>query len=387
MRRMLYESRMVPRPAGELEQALLQRGPELLAAAAGSPLAPGGTAVDGSFEIDLPAHWAGVDFAKRVQVTLGVARHMDGRLLLPVSWAGEPGRHLFPVFDGTLEVGPMFRELSELTLAGSYRVPLGPVGAALDVAVLHAAARDTAARLVQGLAAVLTSGELPPAPPPPRDLPASPLRVRHVMSPDPLVVAPGVGLRHAARVLLAAGVSAVPVVAEDGALVGVLSEHDLLAKEARRRYGFGSAVQQEQVRRDAVTAGQACTSPARVIAPGALVSDAARQMLDHRVNRLVVVDHGAIVGIVSRRDVLRALVRDSEQVAAAVEAALAALGADGARVQVSEDGLAVIGGTVRLRSVAAQVHAVAAGIEGVVAVDTRDLRYQDDDVLAIMPMV
>lgn len=162
MRRMLYESRMVALPAAVIERTLLTHGPELLARAAGSQLWPVDGA-DGSFGIDLPAQWAGVDFVKRVQVTLGPPRRLGGRLLLPISWAGAPGKHLFPVFDGTLEVGELFRDLSELTLAGSYRVPLGPVGAALDATVLHAAARDTAARLVQALAEVLTDARVQPA--------------------------------------------------------------------------------------------------------------------------------------------------------------------------------------------------------------------------------
>lgn len=149
MRRMLYESRMVARPAAVVEQVVLAHGPDLLARAAGSPLWPG---EDGSFGIDLPAHWAGVEFVKRVQVLLGQPARVGPRLVLPISWAGAPGRHLFPVFDGTLEVGAVFHDMSELTLAGSYRVPLGPVGLALDATVLHAAARDTAGRLVQALA-------------------------------------------------------------------------------------------------------------------------------------------------------------------------------------------------------------------------------------------
>lgn len=386
MRRMLYESRMVSRPAADIEQALLERAPELLAAAAGSALWRDDSDVDGSFGIDLPAHWAGIDFAKRVQVTVGVARHIAGRLVLPLNWSGEPGKHLFPVFEGTLEVGPMFRDVSELTLAGSYRVPLGPLGAALDAAVLHAAARDTAARLVEGLATVLAEGELPEASAPPRDTPAAPLRVRHVMTHDPLVVAPATGLRAAARAMLASGVSAVPVVAEDGALLGMLSEHDLLAKEARRRFGFGKVIDHEFDIRDAATAGEACTRPARVTTPETFLADAARAMLDQDVNRLVVIDDGAIVGIVSRRDVLEALVRDPHEVEIAVQAALAQLGAEGAQARVGDDGVVVVAGTVRLRSVAAQIADVVAGVEGVIAVDTDGLRYREDDVLPAMPM-
>lgn len=386
MRRMLYESRMVSRPAADIEQALRERAPELLAAAAGSALWRDDSDVDGSFGIDLPAHWAGIDFAKRVQVNVGVARHIAGRLVLPVNWSGEPGKHLFPVFEGTLEVGPMFRDLSELTLAGSYRVPLGPIGAALDAAVLHAAARDTAARLVEGLTSVLTEGDLPEASAPPQDTPDAPLRVRHVMTPDPLVITPATSLRAAARAMLASGVSAVPVVAEDGALLGMLSEHDLLAKEARRRFGFGKEIDREYDIRDATTAGEACTRPARVTTPETFLADVAREMLDEDINRLVVIDEGAIVGIVSRRDVLEALVRDPHEVEIAVQTALAQLGAEGAQASVGDDGVVVVAGTVRLRSVAAQIADVVAGVEGVMAVDTDGLRYLEDDVLPAMPL-
>jgi hypothetical protein len=152
---MLFESRMIRRPAAEIERALLDHGPDLLAQAAGSTLWPGESGADDSFAIDLPAQWAGIDLAKRVQVSLGTPRRLAGRLILPIAWSSAPGRHLFPLFDGTIEVEALYRDVTELTLAGSYRVPLGPVGAALDTALLQAAARDTAARLVEALAAIL----------------------------------------------------------------------------------------------------------------------------------------------------------------------------------------------------------------------------------------
>ena len=155
MRRMLFESRMIRRPAAEVERALLDHGPSLLAQAAGSTLSPGAQGNEESFAIDLPAQWAGIDLAKRVQVSFGSPRRLAGRLILPLAWSGAPGRHLFPMFDGTLEVEALYRDVTELTLAGSYRVPLGPLGAALDTALLQAAARDTAARLVEALADIL----------------------------------------------------------------------------------------------------------------------------------------------------------------------------------------------------------------------------------------
>jgi len=163
MRRMLFESRMIRRPAAEVERALLDHGPDLLAQAAGSPLSAGEPGNENSFGIDLPAQWAGIDVGKRVHVCFGTPRRLAGRLILPLAWSGAPGRHLFPMFDGTLEVETLYRDVTELTLAGSYRVPLGPVGAALDTALLQAIARDTAARLVQALAGIL--GDPAHAPP------------------------------------------------------------------------------------------------------------------------------------------------------------------------------------------------------------------------------
>ena len=52
------------------------------------------------------------------------------------------------------------------------------------------------------------------------------------------------------------------------------------------------------------------TSPAITIRPKATTAQAARLMLENRINRLPVVEHGRLVGVVTRVDVLEALTND-----------------------------------------------------------------------------
>jgi CBS domain-containing protein len=56
------------------------------------------------------------------------------------------------------------------------------------------------------------------------------------------------------------------------------------------------------------------TSPPLTIAPSRGVADAAVTMLDENVSRLPVVDHGRLVGIVTRHDLVRAFARSDEQI-------------------------------------------------------------------------
>jgi len=142
------------------------------------------------------------------------------------------------------------------------------------------------------------------------------MKVKQVMTTAVATVGPTTPLKDVARLLERRRISGVPVVDRDGTVLGVVSEGDVLAKEqgsietARRlwqRRDQEHAVR--RVKRGAVTAGEAMTSPAVVIGPARAVATAARIMLDRGVNRLPVVEEGRLVGIVTRADLVRAFAR------------------------------------------------------------------------------
>ena len=114
-------------------------------------------------------------------------------------------------------------------------------------------------------------------------------------------------------------VSALPVVDDHDRVVGVVSEGDLLLKEAYADRPSGSPRlllrRPERVKAAALTAAGLMTSPAVTVTPEATAATAAQVMLGEKVKRLPVVDDtGRLVGIVSRADVLGAYDRPDEQI-------------------------------------------------------------------------
>ncbi len=146
------------------------------------------------------------------------------------------------------------------------------------------------------------------------------MRVEKVMTRDVVTVAEDAPIKDVATLLTRNHISGVPVCDADGAVVGVVSEADVLRKEeglspdlgGRLRWLF-RRLDGELAKVAARTAREAMTSPALTIRPTQQVSEAAHLMLAHRINRLPVVSRGKLVGIVSRADLLRAFERsDSE---------------------------------------------------------------------------
>jgi CBS domain-containing protein len=384
MKRSICTYRTVAGDPTAVERAFLAASGELLRRATASEDTP--PAGDGSLLIDLDTDVAHVHFAKQIRMSIGVARRDHSRVVLPVTWYADPGRRTFPRFVGTLEWEPLAHDLGQLTLAGTYDTPMGVVGGAADATLLRNVAHRAAERLTENLARELKaaiSGEgVPPAPAPTG---RSPLLVGDVMTANPLVVDESLPLRTAALLLHSADISGLPVVAADGGLVGVLSEADLLAKEADVRYGWSHAASVEEMRRLAVTVGEACSRPARTTAPAARLSSAVREMIDHDVSRLVVIGGGQIVGMVTRHDVLAALIRDDRELLREVRLTLDQQGATGVDAVV-EWGCVSLRGTVGLRSRAATLSRSISAIDGVAAVDDDGLGWAEDDVLPLTPM-
>ncbi len=126
------------------------------------------------------------------------------------------------------------------------------------------------------------------------------LTARDVMTRRLITVRPETTIAAAIRILVSRNIAGMPVVNDAGELVGVLSEHDCLRVLARGEYN-GEGV-------DAMlTVAALMTAPTHVIAPGLDLFAIAEYFLTHNVRRLAVVDGERLVGLVSRRDVLRGI--------------------------------------------------------------------------------
>lgn len=145
--------------------------------------------------------------------------------------------------------------------------------------------------------------------------------VRDVMTSEVVTVGPEATVAEVARLLTEHRISGLPVV-EDGRVIGIVSEADLLWRESRLHgpvyislldavIPLGQSAFGEELRRAAAaTARDVMSHPAIQIVPDAPVEVAATRMLDNEVNRLPVVDgRGHLVGIVARRDLIRSLAR------------------------------------------------------------------------------
>ncbi len=151
----------------------------------------------------------------------------------------------------------------------------------------------------------------------------STVRVGDVMTRDVVSVTPDTPLKDVAAALVERGISGLPVCDADGAVVGVLSEADLLVKQGGSPERSGglfawlveTASAPDLAKLRAHTAGEAMTSPAVTVETASPVSEAARTMVSLGVNRLPVVEDGRLVGIVTRADLVRLFTRSDEEIA------------------------------------------------------------------------
>ncbi|MGZ4401689.1 MAG: CBS domain-containing protein [Gaiellaceae bacterium] len=215
------------------------------------------------------------------------------------------------------------------------------------------------------------------------------MKVADVMTADVITVQSETSLKEVAAILAERRISGVPVVDEDGKVVGVVSEADILFKERgpseRKRmlaaftdptYGTGER------KLEARNAAEAMTAPAHTIASWRSVSSAAAQMLDESVNRLPVVDNSCLVGIVTRADLVRAFVRPDIEIKREIREEVLERGllleTPGAVAVAVDEGKVTLGGTMRMRTDAELAAALVAKVPGVVEVDS-SIDWREDN--------
>ncbi len=122
------------------------------------------------------------------------------------------------------------------------------------------------------------------------------LTARDVMTAPVVSMTPDRPLTEALRLLLDQSISGLPVIDDEGRVVGILSEHDII--------NFVLDGQASNT-----TVAEAMTTDVVAFPPEAPVESLANCFLSKRLRRVPVVEHGRLIGIVCRRDVLRELDR------------------------------------------------------------------------------
>lgn len=208
------------------------------------------------------------------------------------------------------------------------------------------------------------------------------MKVADAMTGDVITVSPETPLKEAAALLARHRISGLPV-AEEGNVVGVISEADIVARttgsgESRSLLQALFSERKRQQNVEATLVSEAMTSPAVTIAPERPVAEAARMMIEQQVNRLPVVDGSRLLGIVTRADLVRAFVRPDEELEREIREDVAerTLWIDSSGLEISvERGVVTLAGEVERRADAELLERFTAAVPGVVSVRS-DLRWK-----------
>ena len=120
------------------------------------------------------------------------------------------------------------------------------------------------------------------------------LTARSIMTENLVTINPEASIQEAIETLLKQGISGLPVVDKEGKLVGIVTEFALLA------IAYDEKVQCE-------TVSQHMTTELFTVEPNDPINKVADLCLVHRVRRVPVAENGHLLGLISRRDVLKAL--------------------------------------------------------------------------------
>jgi len=206
--------------------------------------------------------------------------------------------------------------------------------------------------------------------------------VKDVMTTRVVSVTRATSFRAMAGALREYRVSAFPVLDDDGKVIGVVSEADMLAKEALESEPegmpgmiTGMLRRKEYEKARGTTAGDLMTSPAVTVTPDDTIQRAARLMYARKVKRLPVVDaNGHLVGIIGRADLLTMFDRLDEDIRQEIQEQVIRheLRTDPATFTVEvKDGIVTLEGVAETTEFGHEIVELIQHVQGVVAVRDR----------------
>ena len=146
------------------------------------------------------------------------------------------------------------------------------------------------------------------------------LTARDIMSKKIYTVTPEMSIDDLARTFVERSVSSLPVVDGAGTLVGMVSATDLVEQDKPLHIPTVIAIfdmviylESEKDFRDEVkkmtarTVGEICTHEVVICSPEMAVNEIAALMTEKKVHLLPVIDHGKLVGVVGRHDIIRSM--------------------------------------------------------------------------------
>ncbi len=143
------------------------------------------------------------------------------------------------------------------------------------------------------------------------------LRAKDIMTRDVITVTPSITIEEFARILMRNQISGAPVVDDNGSLIGIVTENDLITQNKRLHIPtilrlfdafipLGTSRLEKEIKKiTATTVGEICTKKVITVEPDTPLEEIATIMTEKKIHLIPVTEKGRIVGIIGKKDIIK----------------------------------------------------------------------------------
>jgi CBS domain-containing protein len=152
------------------------------------------------------------------------------------------------------------------------------------------------------------------------------LKAKDIMTADVITVKEDTTVGEIGRIFIEKGISGAPVVDDEGRLLGIVTEHDLISQNSRLHIptilrlfdayipiGASGRLEEEIKRMAASTVGEISTRKVVTVEEETLLEDVATLMTDRKIHLIPVMKGETITGVIGQRDLIRGIARDASE--------------------------------------------------------------------------